>query len=53
MPLQYREPTPHKTILGYIITIQLNIEKVEGLRGQLKIKVLMEIYKEVHNAVAV
>ena len=29
------------------------MEKVEGLRGQLEIEVLTEIYKEVYNAIAV
>jgi len=53
MPLQHREPTPLKIISGYIIIIQPNIEKAEGLRGQLEIEVLIEIYKEVYNAVVV
>ena len=38
---------------GHIITIQLNIEKAEGLRGQLETEVLIEIYKEVYDTIAV
>jgi hypothetical protein len=48
-----REPTPLKTTAGHIITIRLNIEKAEGLRGQLETEVLIEIRKEVYDAVAV
>ena len=51
--LQQRELPPLKIITGYTITIRLNIEKAEGLRGQLEIEVLTEIRKEVHDAVAV
>ena len=51
--LQYRDPTPLKIITRYIIIIQPNTEKGEGLKGQLEIKVLIEIYKEVYNTVTV
>ena len=50
---QYREPTLLKAITGYIIIIQPNIEKAKGLKGQLKIKVLIKICKEVYNTIAV
>ena len=50
---QYREPTPLKIITRYIITIQPNIEKVKGFRGQSETKVLIEICKEVYNAITV
>ena len=53
MLLQYRDPTPLKTITGHIIIIQLNTEKAEGLRGQSETEVLIKIYKEVYNAVAI
>ena len=53
MLLQHRDPTPFKTLTGYIITIQLNMEKLEGFRGQLETEVLIKIYKELYNTVTV
>ena len=53
MLLQHRDPTLLKTITKYIITIWPNIEKVKGFKGQLEIKVLINICKKVYNVVIV